>query len=115
MGEIAQEILWIEIGLICSIVATVVSFLIRNAISKNATKENIKAKTDLLEKDIEYLKKGLDSIVEQQNMQAKRITAIHENSKDLYVSKELFQESIRQFQEKLDAILKFVKINNNRK
>ncbi len=115
MEEIAQEILWIEIGLICSIMATVVAFLIRNAISKNATKENVQAKTDLLEKDIEYLKKGMDSLMEQQNSQSKRISAVHENSKDLYVSKELFHESIRQFQEKLDAILKFVKINNNRK
>ncbi len=57
MGELAKEILWVEIGLICSIIAAIVAFLIKNAISKNATKENIKAKTDLLEKDIEYLKK----------------------------------------------------------
>ncbi len=109
MGEFAKEILWVEIGIICSIVAAVVSFLIRNAINKNATQSHVKAKTDLLEKDIEYLKKGLDSVETRQQGLSKRITAVHENNKDLYVSKELFQETIKQFQQKLDTILKLVK------
>ena len=114
MEEITIKFYWLIIAAFSSLIVGVLSFIIKNAISKNATKESVDAKTHLLEKDIEYLKKGHDRIEERQNTLSKRITAVHENNKDLYVSKELFHETIKQFQEKLDAILKFVKMNNTK-
>ncbi len=108
MEEVAVELFWITIGTIGSLVVGIVSFLIRNAISKNATKENVNAKTDLLEKDISHLTKEMDACETKFAILHKRISDLRDSSKDIYVSKELFHQTIKQLNEKLDTILKFV-------
>ncbi|GAF05800.1 hypothetical protein JCM21142_104553 [Saccharicrinis fermentans DSM 9555 = JCM 21142] len=84
------------------------SFIIRNALSKNATKETVEAKTDLLEKDITHLTKELESCENKFVVLHKRISDLRDSSKEIYVSKELFHQTIKQLNEKLDTILKFV-------
>ncbi|WP_161636338.1 hypothetical protein, partial [Saccharicrinis fermentans] len=86
----------------------VLSFIIRNALSKNATKETVEAKTDLLEKDITHLTKELESCENKFVVLHKRISDLRDSSKEIYVSKELFHQTIKQLNEKLDTILKFV-------
>ncbi len=51
MEEMTIKFYWLIIGASISLIVGIVSFIIRNAISKNATKETVDAKTDLLEKD----------------------------------------------------------------
>ncbi len=108
MEEITVKIYWIVLGGLCSLLVTVVSFLIKNAISKNATKEGVEAKTDLLEKDILHLNKEVAAAEQKFTMLHKRISDLRDSSKEIYVSKELFHQTIRQLNDKLDTILKFV-------
>jgi len=108
MEGAAIKILWIVVGMTGSLLVGIISFFIRNAISKNATKENIQAKTDLLEKDIGHISKEMESCENKFGILHKRISELRENSKDLYVSKELFHQTIKQLNDKLDTILKFV-------
>jgi peptidoglycan hydrolase CwlO-like protein len=108
MEETAMKILWIAVGLCGSLIVGVISFIIRNAISKNATKENVEAKTNLLEKDIQHITKELASSENKFSVLHKRISDLRESSKEIYVSKELFHETIKQLNDKLDTILKFV-------
>ena len=108
MEETAIKVFWIGIGLIGSLIVGVTTFIIRNAISKNATKENVEAKTNLLEKDIKHLTKELVSSENKFSVLHKRISDLRDSSKEIYVSKELFHQTIKQLNEKLDTILKFV-------
>ncbi len=108
MEEAAVKLLWIAVGTSGSLIVGVVSFIIRNAISKNATKDNINAKTDLLEKDISHLTKEMNACETKFAILHKRVSDLRENSKEIYVSKELFHQTIKQLNEKLDTILKFV-------
>ena len=109
MEEIAIKIFWIAVGITGSLVVGVLSFFIRNAISKNATKENVNDKTDLLEKDITHLTKEIESCENNFTILHKRISNLRDSSKEIYVSKELFHQTIKQLNDKLDTILKFVK------
>ena len=99
---------WLIIGGFSSLIIGVLSYIIRNAISKNATKETVEAKTDLLEKDIKHLTKELESCEGKFTVLHKRISDLRDSSKEIYVSKELFHQTIKQLNEKLDTILKFV-------
>ena len=108
MEETAMKMFWIAVGLSGSLLVGVVSFIIRNAISKNATKETVEAKTDLLEKDINHLTKEMESCENKIIVLHKRISDLRDSSKEIYVSKELFHQTIKQLNEKLDTILKFV-------
>ncbi|MCU4176465.1 hypothetical protein [Carboxylicivirga sp. N1Y90] len=99
---------WLVIAGFSSLIVGVVSFVIRNALSKNATKETVEAKTDLLEKDIAHLSKELESCENKFVVLHKRISDLRDSSKEIYVSKELFHQTIKQLNEKLDTILKFV-------
>jgi peptidoglycan hydrolase CwlO-like protein len=108
MEELAIKLFWVTVGTTGSLVVGVVSFIIRNAISKNATKENVNAKTDLLEKDITHLTKEMESCESKFAILHKRISDLRDSSKEIYVSKELFHQTIKQLNEKLDTILKFV-------
>lgn len=96
------------IGLAGSLVVGVISFIIRNEITKNATKESVDAKTDLLEKDIQHLTKEMEECEDKFGVLHNRISELRESSKEIYVSKELFHQTIKQLNEKLDTILKFV-------
>ena len=108
MNELTIKFFWITIGAFSSLLVGVLSFVIRNAISKNATKESVSAKTDLLEKDIKHLTKEMDSCEVKFAILHKRISDLRDSSKEIYVSKELFHQTIKQLNEKLDTILKFV-------
>jgi len=108
MEEMTVKFYWVVIAGLSSLMVGVVSFIIRNAISKNATKETVEAKTDLLEKDIQHLTKELKGAETKFTILHKRISDLRDSSKDIYVSKELFHETIKQLNEKLDTILKFV-------
>jgi peptidoglycan hydrolase CwlO-like protein len=108
MEEMTLKFYWIIIGASSSLVVGVLSFVIRNAISKNATKETVEAKSDLLEKDIQHLTKELNSCETKFSVLHKRISDLRDSSKEIYVSKELFHQTIKQLNEKLDTILKFV-------
>jgi len=108
MEEMTIRFYWIVIGGFSSLIVGFLSFLIRNAISKNATKENVDAKTDLLEKDIQHLSKELAGAENKFAILHKRISDLRDSSKEIYVSKELFHQTIKQLNEKLDTILKFV-------
>jgi peptidoglycan hydrolase CwlO-like protein len=108
MEEMTMRFYWIVIGGFSSLIVGFLSFLIRNAISNNATKENVDAKTDLLEKDIQHLTKELADAENKFTVLHKRISDLRDSSKEIYVSKELFHQTIKQLNEKLDTILKFV-------
>ena len=108
MENAAVKLLWIAVGTSGSLIVGIVSFIIRNAISKNATKDNVNAKTDLLEKDISHLTKEMNACETKFAILHKRVSDLRENSKEIYVSKELFHQTIKQLNEKLDTILKFV-------
>ncbi|MCU4165729.1 MULTISPECIES: hypothetical protein [Marinilabiliales] len=108
MEEMTIKFYWLVIGAFSSLIVGVVSFIIRNAISKNATKETVDAKTDLLEKDIQHMTKELASCENKFVVLHKRISDLRDSSKEIYVSKELFHQTIKQLNEKLDTILKFV-------
>ena len=108
MEEMTIKFLWLVIGAFSSLIVGVVSFIIRNAISKNATKETVDAKNDLLEKDIQHMTKELASCENKFAVLHKRISDLRDSSKEIYVSKELFHQTIKQLNEKLDTILKFV-------
>ncbi len=108
MEEMTIKFYWLVIGAFSSLIVGVVSFIIRNAISKNATKETVDAKTDLLEKDIQHISKELESNENKFAILHKRISDLRDSSKEIYVSKELFHQTIKQLNEKLDTILKFV-------
>ncbi|MCT4645802.1 MAG: hypothetical protein N4A74_12515 [Carboxylicivirga sp.] len=99
---------WVVITGISSLLVGIMSFVIRNALSKNATKETVNAKTDLLERDIQHLTKELESCEDKFAVLHKRISDLRDSSKEIYVSKELFHQTIKQLNEKLDTILKFV-------
>ncbi len=108
MEEMTIKFYWVVIAGLSSLMVGVLSFIIRNAISKNATKETVEAKTDLLEKDIQQLKKELDGAENKFAILHKRISDLRDSSKEIYVSKELFHQTIKQLNDKLDTILKFV-------
>jgi len=108
MEEMTIKFYWVVIAGLSSLMVGVVSFVIRNAISKNATKETVEAKTDLLEKDIQHLTKELEGAETKFSMLHKRISDLRDSSKEIYVSKELFHQTIKQLNDKLDTILKFV-------
>lgn len=108
MEEMTIKFYWVAIAGFSSLIVGVVSFVIRNAISRNATKENVEAKTDLLEKDIQHLTKELDGAENKFTILHKRVSDLRDSSKEIYVSKELFHQTIKQLNEKLDTILKFV-------
>jgi len=108
MEEMTIKFYWLVIGAFSSLFVGLISFVIRNAISKNATKETVEAKTDLLEKDIQHLTKELNSCESKFAVLHKRISDLRDSSKEIYVSKELFHQTIKQLNEKLDTILKFV-------
>ena len=99
---------WLVIAAFSSLVVGIVSFIIRNGIAKNATKDSVNAKTDLLEKDIIHLNRVMESCESKFAVLHKRVSDLRENSKEIYVSKELFHQTIKQLNEKLDTILKFV-------
>jgi peptidoglycan hydrolase CwlO-like protein len=108
MEDVALKIFWVAVGTTGSLIVGVLSFIIRNGISKNATKENLEAKTDLLEKDIGHITKELEGAENKFTILHKRISDLRDSSKEIYVSKELFHQTIKQLNEKLDTILKFV-------
>jgi peptidoglycan hydrolase CwlO-like protein len=108
MEEMTIKFYWVVIAGLSSLIVGVLSYIIRNAISKNATKETVDAKTDLLEKDIQHLTKELESCEGKFTVLHKRISDLRDSSKEIYVSKELFHQTIKQLNEKLDTILKFV-------
>ena len=108
MEEVTIKFYWVVIAAFSSLIVGVVSFIIRNALSKNATKETVEAKTDLLEKDIGHISKELASCENKFTVLHKRISDLRDSSKEIYVSKELFHQTIKQLNEKLDTILKFV-------
>ena len=108
MEEMTIKFYWLIIGAFSSLSVGIISFIIRNAISKNATKETVDAKTDLLEKDIQHITKELESSENKFSILHKRISDLRDSSKEIYVSKELFHQTIKQLNEKLDTILKFV-------
>lgn len=108
MEEMTMKFYWIVVGGFFSLIIGVLSFVIRNAISRNATKETVEAKTDLLEKDIQQLKKELDGAENKFAILHKRVSDLRDSSKEIYVSKELFHQTIKQLNDKLDTILKFV-------
>lgn len=109
MDEFATKFLWIMIGMTGSLIVGVLSFIIRNSITRNATKESVSAKTDLLEKDISHITKELASCENKFTVLHKRVSDLRDSSKEIYVSKEVFHQTIKQLNEKLDTILKFVK------
>ncbi|MBN2729110.1 MAG: hypothetical protein JXR53_07785 [Bacteroidales bacterium] len=111
MEETMLKLFWIAVGSTGSLAVGILLVIIRNAISKNATKETVDAKTDLLEKDIQHLTKELDSCENKFAVLHKRISDLRDSSKEIYVSKELFHQTIKQLNEKLDTILKFVEKN----
>ncbi len=102
------ELIWVIGGAMGTFLLGLVSFVIRQALSGNATKENIQAETDLLKKDILHLNKEVESCEEKIAFLHKRISDLRESSKEMYVSKELFHQTIQQLNDKLDTILKFV-------
>ncbi|WP_430933983.1 hypothetical protein [Saccharicrinis sp. 156] len=108
MNEMTIKFYWVVIAGFSSLIVGVVSFVIRNAISRNATKESVEAKTDLLEKDILHLTKELEGAETKFTILHKRVSDLRDSSKEIYVSKELFHQTIKQLNEKLDTILKFV-------
>jgi predicted patatin/cPLA2 family phospholipase len=108
MEEMTIKFYWVVITGISSLLVGIMSFVIRNALSKNATKETVNAKTDLLERDIQHLTKELESCEDKFAVLHKRISDLRDSSKEIYVSKELFHQTIKQLNEKLDTILKFV-------
>lgn len=108
MDEMTIKFYWLVIAGFSSLIVGVVSFVIRNAISRNATKESVEAKTDLLEKDILHLTKELEGAETKFTILHKRVSDLRDSSKEIYVSKELFHQTIKQLNEKLDTILKFV-------
>lgn len=108
MEEMTIKFYWVIIAGFSSLIVGVVSFVIRNAISRNATKESVEAKTDLLEKDILHLTKELEGAETKFTILHKRVSDLRDSSKEIYVSKELFHQTIKQLNEKLDTILKFV-------
>jgi peptidoglycan hydrolase CwlO-like protein len=108
MDEMTIKFYWVVVAAFSSLTVGVLSFIIRNALSKNATKETVEAKTDLLEKDITHLTKELESCENKFVVLHKRISDLRDSSKEIYVSKELFHQTIKQLNEKLDTILKFV-------
>ena len=108
MEEMTIKFYWVVIAGLSSLTIGVLSFIIRNAISKNATKETVEAKTDLLEKDIKHLTKELEGAENKFAILHKRVSDLRDSSKEIYVSKELFHQTIKQLNEKLDTILKFV-------
>ncbi len=108
MEEMTIKFYWLVIAGFSSLVVGIISFIVRNAITKNATTDSVNAKTDLLEKDINHLTKELSSAENKFTILHKRISDLRENSKEIYVSKELFHQTIKQLNEKLDTILKFV-------
>ena len=99
---------WIIIAAFSSLIVGIVSFVIRNAITRNATQDSVNAKTDLLEKDIQHLTKELEGAESKFSILHKRISDLRDSSKEIYVSKELFHQTIKQLNDKLDTILKFV-------
>lgn len=109
MEEMTVKFYWLVLAGLSSLIVGVFSFIIRNAISKNATRETVEAKTDLIEKDIEHINKVLASNETKFEVLHKRMSELRDSSKEMYVSKELFQATINQFNDKLDTILKFVK------
>ncbi len=108
MEEMTIKFYWVVIAGLSSLMVGVVSFIIRNAISRNATKETVEAKTDLLEKDIKHLTKELEGAENKFAILHKRVSDLRDSSKEIYVSKELFHQTIKQLNDKLDTILKFV-------
>ena len=108
MEEMTIRFYWIIIAAFSSLIVGVVSFVIRNAITKNATQDSVNAKTDLLEKDIQHLTKELEGSESKFSILHKRISDLRDSSKEIYVSKELFHQTIKQLNDKLDTILKFV-------
>ena len=108
MEEMTIRFYWIIIAAFSSLIVGVVSFVIRNAITKNATQDSVNAKTDLLEKDIQHLTKELEGAESKFSILHKRISDLRDSSKEIYVSKELFHQTIKQLNDKLDTILKFV-------
>ncbi len=108
MEEMTIKFYWVIVAGFSSLIVGVVSFVIRNAISRNATKESVEAKTDLLEKDILHLTKELEGAETKFTILHKRVSDLRDSSKEIYVSKELFHQTIKQLNEKLDTILKFV-------
>ncbi len=108
MEEAAMKFLWIVIGAIGSLIVGILFFIVRNSISKNAMKETVSAKTDLLEKDIEHSTKELEGAESKFSILYKRVSDLRDSAKEIYVSKELFHQTIQQLNEKLDTILKFV-------
>ena len=108
MEEMTIRFYWIIIAAFSSLIVGMVSFVIRNAITKNATQDSVNAKTDLLEKDILHLTKELEGAESKFSILHKRISDLRDSSKEIYVSKELFHQTIKQLNDKLDTILKFV-------
>jgi len=109
MEEFYTRALWVIMGMVGSLIVGVLSFVIRSSISRNATKESVSAKTDLLEKDIAHITKELASCENKITVLHKRISDLRDSSKEIYVSKEVFHQTIKQLNDKLDTILKFVK------
>ena len=75
---------------------------------KMLQRKTVDAKTDLLEKDIQHMTKELASCENKFAVLHKRISDLRDSTKEIYVSKELFHQTIKQLNEKLDTILKFV-------
>ena len=95
--------IWIIMGMISSLIVGVLSFIIRSSISSNATKESVKAKTDLLEKDIAFFDAKLN-VIDDKILQFSEV----------FVKKEDFIQAIREQNHKLDTILKFVQHEQNK-
>ena len=108
MEEMTIRFYWVIIAAFISLIVGVISFVIRNAIAKNATQDSVNAKTNLLEKDIQHLTKELEGAESKFSILHKRVSDLRDSSKEIYVSKELFHQTIKQLNDKLDTILKFV-------
>ena len=116
MEFISIKLLFLIFGSISSLVVGILILIVRDSINSNATKEGVKAKTDLLQKDITSLIEMARANEKQFSKFERKIEGLHariskveKDSADFYVSKELHSSTINQFNIKLDTILKFVR------
>ncbi|BDD00741.1 hypothetical protein [Persicobacter psychrovividus] len=108
MEVFVSKSFWLIIGLFGSLIVGILSVIISRAIGNMASKHDLVAHVDLLTKDIVFLNKEVSDMRREIGKIHRSVDELKCQINDNYMHKELIQQSIQHFTQKIDHISEVV-------
>ena len=109
MVNTSVELFTMITGGVSALAVGTVSYVIKQSISSNATKENVLNQARLLQKDIEHNDKEIIACKVNLTLVESRFSELKDSFKDKYVTKQELKDQMKLIDSKLEVILKFVR------